>query len=102
MDAEEYITLKSKQKKRVVRGLQDKTWGTANTVSLSIMALRLPKPNEIVMGHKWVDDTFDIRTTIKQEQDSGGASRNTGASKKKGKGKAKADPGSDDDSEISE
>lgn len=115
MDAEKYITLMSnsfEQKKKVVQGLQNKTcicamnrstWRTANTVSLSIMALRLPKPNEILMGHKWVDGAFvDIRATIKQEQDNGGASGNTGASNKKGKGKAKANAGSDEDSEISE
>ena len=51
------------------------TWGNANTVSFSVMALRLPRPNEIIMGHKWDDDAFvDIRKKIKQEPNIGGSS----------------------------
>ena len=64
------------------------------------MALRLPRPDETDMGHKWDDGAFvDIRRKIKQEPNIGGSSGNAAANNNNGEGNLKAIDSDEEDSD---
>lgn len=112
MLGEEYITKTDKKKQQITKKLlknvfvcamKRTTWGSTNTPSLSIVALRRPKEREIFQSHKFMEGAFvDIRQKIKQEKSDGDGTNSPPAKKRKTAKKSPASRSQEDVISVSD